>query len=75
VVHFRIDAGHSNAYAAWQRMNSPIAPDKAAWDSLRESGQLAAMQDLSDVVIARTQSNLSFTLPRQGVSLLLFTAR
>jgi len=74
VVHFRIDASHSNAYAAWQRLGSPIAPDKATWDSLRAAGQLAAMQDESDVAIRRGQGGLSFLLPRQGVALLVFSA-
>ncbi|MBI4606979.1 MAG: beta-xylosidase, partial [Planctomycetes bacterium] len=26
--HFRIDAGHSNSYAAWQRMGSPARPGR-----------------------------------------------
>ena len=71
VVHFRIDAEHSNAYAAWQRLNSPIAPDKATWDSLRAAGQLAIMRDASE---PSTPAKLSFNLPRQGVSLLVFSA-
>jgi xylan 1,4-beta-xylosidase len=74
VVHYRIDADHSNAYAAWQRLGSPIAPDRATWDSLRAAGKLAAMQESSDVTISRGQSSLSFQLPRQGVSLLVFSA-
>jgi xylan 1,4-beta-xylosidase len=75
VRHFRIDEEHSNAYAAWRRMGSPIAPDKAGWDSLRAAGELAALQDSSDTAVAQRQSGLRFTLPRQGVSLLLFSAR
>jgi len=71
VVHFRIDTEHSNAYAAWQRLNSPIAPDKATWDSLRAAGQLAIMRDASE---PSTPAKLSFNLPRQGVSLLVFSA-
>jgi xylan 1,4-beta-xylosidase len=74
VVHFRIDGQHSNAYAAWQRLGSPIAPDKATWDSLRAAGQLAELQDSADTVTTRAQSGLRFTLPRQGVSLLVFSA-
>lgn len=74
VTHFRIDAEHSNAYAAWQRMGSPIAPDKAGWDALRAAGQLAALQDASDIVATRGQAHLEFALPRQAVSLLVFSA-
>jgi xylan 1,4-beta-xylosidase len=72
VLHFRIDAEHSNAYTAWQRLNSPIAPDKATWDSLRAAGQLASLQDASDQ--PSTAAKLRFDLPRQGVSLLVFSA-
>lgn len=73
VAHFRIDAEHSNAYAAWQRMGSPIAPDQAGWEALRAAGQLAEMQAPSDKVELR--GALRFTLPRQAVSLLMFSAR
>jgi xylan 1,4-beta-xylosidase len=52
--HFRIDGQHSNAYAAWQRLGSPIAPDKGAWDTLRAAGQLAALQEVSDTWSADT---------------------
>jgi len=74
VEHFRIDGEHSNAYAAWQRLGSPPTVDQATWDQLRATGQLAEMQEGSDIVVARSQTSLSFTLPRQGVSLLLFSA-
>jgi xylan 1,4-beta-xylosidase len=74
LTHYRIDADHSNAYTAWQRLGSPIAPDKAAWDGLRAGGQLAALQDSSDVAFTRAGARLEFTLPRQGVSLLVFSA-
>jgi xylan 1,4-beta-xylosidase len=72
VTHFRIDADHSNAYAAWQRMGSPIAPDKAGWDALRAAGQLATLQESSDT--SRARGTMRFALPRQAVSLLLFSA-
>ena len=71
-THYRIDREHSNSYAAWQRMGSPIAPDKAAYDALRAAGQLAALSDeprTSSVRASRCAS--AFALPRQGVSLLL----
>jgi xylan 1,4-beta-xylosidase len=74
VAHFRIDAEHSNAYAAWQRMGAPIAPDKTAWNALRAAGQLSEMQDSSDVAVDAARG-IDFTLPRQAVSLLVFSAR
>jgi xylan 1,4-beta-xylosidase len=74
LTHWRIDAEHSNAYAAWQRMNSPLAPDMAGWESLRQAGQLTELRGTSDVAMRRGRASLSFALPRQGVSLLVFSA-
>jgi xylan 1,4-beta-xylosidase len=72
VTHYRIDQQHSNAYAAWQRMGSPIAPDKPAYDTLRAAAQLGRLADSETTVKREGASvNLSFVLPRQGVSLLL----
>jgi len=72
VTHYRIDQLHSNSYAAWQRLGSPIAPDKAAYDTLRAAAQLSAL-DVAETTVARVGGSvqLSFALPRQGVSLLL----
>jgi xylan 1,4-beta-xylosidase len=72
VANYRIDRDHSNSYAAWQRMGSPIAPDKTAYDALRAAAQLAAL-DASKTSVARVGGTvqLSFVLPRQGVSLLI----
>ena len=33
--HFRIDATHSNAYTAWQRLGSPAAPTRRAIQAAR----------------------------------------
>ncbi len=73
VVHFRIDGEHSNAYSAWQRLGSPVAVDKPGWDALRAAGQLAELKDGADPAFARGHARLSFSLPRQAVSLLLFS--
>ena len=72
VTHYRIDQQHSNSYAAWQRMGSPIAPDKASYDALRAAAQLTAL-DAAETTVLRVGGSvqLSFALPRQGVSLLL----
>jgi xylan 1,4-beta-xylosidase len=72
VTHYRIDQLHSNSYAAWQRLGSPIAPDKATYDTLRAAGQLGRLEDsATQVQKAGDSLRISFTLPRQGVSLLL----
>jgi xylan 1,4-beta-xylosidase len=72
VTHYRIDERHSNSYAAWQRLGSPIAPDKATYDTLRAAGQLGRLEDSATQVQKSGDSlRISFVLPRQGVSLLL----
>jgi len=72
VTHYRIDQSHSNSYAAWQRMGSPIAPDKAAYDALRAAAQLSALE-AAETTVTRVGGSvqLTFALPRQGVSLLV----
>jgi len=73
VSHWRIDDRHSNAYAAWQRMGSPLAPDQAGYDALRAAGQLAQLGAPTDVNAKGGKLRLEFALPRQAVSLLVVT--
>jgi xylan 1,4-beta-xylosidase len=74
LTHFRVDGANGNAYAAWKKMDSPIAPDKAAYDALRAAGQLVALGDPGAVSIGRGKARIGFALPRQGVSLLVLGA-
>jgi len=74
LTHFRIDDAHSNAYAAWQRMGSPSPVDRAGYDALRAAGRLATLDETPDMRIAGGKAGVRFTLPRQGVSLLVFSA-
>lgn len=38
LTHYRIDELHSDAYAAWKRMGSPIAPTREQYSQLQEAG-------------------------------------
>jgi xylan 1,4-beta-xylosidase len=70
VSHYRIDETHSNAYGEWKRMGSPIAPNDAQYARLLESSRLTTI----DQPAARSTSGggeLTFRLPRQGVSLVV----
>jgi xylan 1,4-beta-xylosidase len=69
--HYRIDENHSNSFAAWKRMGSPIAPNEDQYAQLEAAGKLARMEALATVPIEKGQATLSFALPRQGVSLLV----
>ncbi len=67
--HYRIDDGHSNAYAAWQRMGSPGRPTAEQYAALEAAGQLQEF----DAPRWYSKADFRFALPRQGVSLLQLT--
>jgi len=71
VQHFRIDAEHSNAHAEWQRTGSAQQPTPEQYAQLEKAGYLAE----GDEPIVTDEGSfvlLSFRLPRQAVSLLVF---
>jgi xylan 1,4-beta-xylosidase len=70
LTHHRIDAQHSNAYAAWKRMGSPIAPTRDQHSQLEAASALALLEPASTVRVERGAATLRFILPRQAVSLL-----
>ncbi|PYQ42724.1 MAG: beta-xylosidase [Acidobacteria bacterium] len=69
--HYRIDESHSNSFAAWKRMGSPIAPDEKQYAELEAAGKLAQMEAPATVHIDGGQARLPLTLPRQAVSLIV----
>ncbi len=75
-THYRIDQDHSNAYAEWLRMGSPVAPNLQDYARLEQASQLATLANASATVpMSEGRLNLSFNLPRQGVSLLVLEWR
>jgi xylan 1,4-beta-xylosidase len=71
LTHYRIDERHSNAYALWKRMGSPIAPNAEQYAQLLTASQLARMEAPAAVRIEKGQAALRFALPRQAVSLVV----
>jgi xylan 1,4-beta-xylosidase len=71
LLHYRIDEGHSNSFAAWKRMGSPIAPDEKQYAELEAAGMLAQLEAPATVRIDAGQVTLPLTLPRQAVSLVV----
>jgi len=69
VAHYRIDEHHSNAYAAWRRMGSPIAPNRDQYTELQAASSLALIEPPATLSVAGGVLTLQFTLPRQAVSL------
>ena len=72
LTHYRIDEQHSNSYAEWKRLNSPIAPNDAQYAQLLAAGKLATLGAPETVSVTQGAATVKFTLPRQAVSLLVF---
>ena len=69
--HFRIDGEHSNSYETWKRLGSPEQPTPEQYHQLEAAGQLEALQPPEQVEVIGGNATLHFSLPRQGVSLLI----
>lgn len=70
VMHYRIDQDRSNAYTAWKALGSPQNPSPAQIAKLKAAGQLQLLTQPNWVNTKTGHAVLSFTLPRQAVSLI-----
>jgi xylan 1,4-beta-xylosidase len=72
LLHYRIDDRHSNAYAEWKRMGSPVQPDREQYDRLIQAGELARLENApAQIPVRNGSTTLKFQLPRQAVSLVV----
>jgi xylan 1,4-beta-xylosidase len=71
VVHYRIDEDHSNAFTAWQQMDSPQQPSEKQCAELETEMKLARLDLPGEVIRTNEGLQVEFTLPRAGVSLLI----
>jgi xylan 1,4-beta-xylosidase len=71
LTHYRIDEAHSNAYAQWKRLGSPAEPDDSQYAAMKKAGELGLIAEATPTVVADAGATLSFSLPRQAVSLLV----
>jgi xylan 1,4-beta-xylosidase len=67
--HFRTDSNHSNSFATWKRMGSPQTPSAEQYEELLAAGQLQVLDSPAWIPVEKGAAHLSFTLPRQAVSL------
>jgi xylan 1,4-beta-xylosidase len=70
LTHHRIDGEHSNAYTAWQKMDSPKEPTAEQRAALMKASELTLWEAPKAVEVRDGQAALRFTMPRQSVSLL-----
>jgi xylan 1,4-beta-xylosidase len=73
LTQYRIDADHSNAFGAWKKMGAPTAPGDAQYAQLVKAGQLAEFGNAEKVNITSGSTAVKLILPRQAVSLLVFS--
>jgi xylan 1,4-beta-xylosidase len=66
---FRVDRENSNAYSAWQKMGSPLAPTPEQYRQLEFAGHLKADGPPVRVPIRNGEYGLSFRLPEPGLAL------
>jgi xylan 1,4-beta-xylosidase len=72
LTHYRIDEQHSNASAAWEKMGSPLAPNRRQYDQLLAASELATLREApARAAIQSAATTLKFPLPRQAVSLVV----
>ncbi len=71
--HYRIDRQFSNSYEAWKTMGSPKTPTADQVAQLEKAGQLQLLTSPEWIPVKDGEANLTFALPRQGVSLLMLS--
>ena len=69
VTHYRVDHEHSNTYEAWKKMGSPQAPSPQQLAVLEKAGALHELGAPRSVAATQGKIAVTFSLPRQGVSL------
>jgi xylan 1,4-beta-xylosidase len=69
VTHTRVDDTHGNAYAVWASQGSPAMPSDSQLAALREAMEPVALERERVVRVVDGAVNLSFDLPRFGISL------
>jgi xylan 1,4-beta-xylosidase len=70
VTQWRVDKAHGDAFSAWQAMGAPQAPDEKQYAQLEAASVMAPVR-LPPLAVVDGGASLRFTVPRQGVALLL----
>jgi xylan 1,4-beta-xylosidase len=70
---FRIDANHSNAYTAYQRVGSPQHPSPEQYAALESAGQLQLIDSPRWIDVQAGRAQFHFEMPIQALSLIELT--
>jgi xylan 1,4-beta-xylosidase len=71
MAQYRIDEEHSNPYQVWKKLGSPKEPTREQYAELMNASELATMGEEQTVAVKETGAIVKFTLPRQGVNLIV----
>jgi xylan 1,4-beta-xylosidase len=71
VSHYRVDETHGNSFTLWKSMGEPQNPTPEQYTELEAAGKLATLVPDAETQITEHTASLDFSLPRQGVSLLV----
>src|SRR6185503_18773728 len=69
VTHLRVDETHGDAYTVWASQGRPASPSAAQITAMRQAMEPSELEPARGVDVANGAVNLSFDLPRFGISL------
>lgn len=72
LTRYAIDAEHSNAFTAWQKMGSPLPLEGKQYAEVEKAGKLTEVSRPENIPVNGSQLKLSLPIPRQAVDLLVF---
>jgi xylan 1,4-beta-xylosidase len=70
VTQWRVDGANGNAFTAWKAMGAPQSPDFKQYQALADASAMKPAR-LAPLAVKGGTATLNFTLPRQGVALLI----
>ncbi|MEZ4638997.1 MAG: hypothetical protein R2856_29225 [Caldilineaceae bacterium] len=71
LVHYRIDAAHSNGYTEWVRQGRPMYPTPGQYAAIQARAKLEMLEPPHDLSLRDGKVTLSLTMPGHSVSLLI----
>jgi xylan 1,4-beta-xylosidase len=73
LARYAVDAEHSNAFTAWQKMGSPPTLTDQQHAELENAGKLAELGKPDEINVRAGRADLKINLPRQAVWLLVLS--
>jgi xylan 1,4-beta-xylosidase len=71
ITHYRIDKGHSNAYAEWVRQGRPDYPSGGQYEAIKARDGLELAEPVKKAAAIDGKVKLAFDMPVKSVSLIV----